>query len=261
MLELEGYGRLHYEWIDGPAEQPVLVFLHEGLGCATMWKDFPQRLCAATGCPGLVYDRLGYGRSDPLTKPRSIFYLHEYTLIEMPQVFAHLLEGRQYIVVGHSDGGSLALMHAATQPAGLLGVVTEAAHVFVEDITLDGIRTALQAWEAGKLRGLERYHGAKTSAIFHAWADTWLAPPFAQWNIEGVLASIACPLLALQGEGDQYGSAAQLDSIAARAPQGRQQMLPGCGHSPHLEDPELTVAAMAPFIATLLTPRQPPVAA
>jgi len=253
MLELEAYGRLHYEWIDGPAGRPVLVFLHEGLGCTAMWKGFPRRLCAAVGCPGLVYDRLGYGLSDPLTNPRGILYLHETALIEIPQVLARLVGERPYLVVGHSDGGSLALLHAATQPAGLLGVVTEAAHVFVEDVTLQGIRTALAAWDAGKLRGLERYHGAKTSAIFHAWADTWLWPPFAQWNIEDVLAAIACPVLALQGEGDQYGSAAQLASIARRAPQGRQQLLPDCGHTPHLENPEATVAAMAAFIAPLLS--------
>nr|WP_229499119.1 alpha/beta hydrolase [Pseudoduganella ginsengisoli] len=251
MVELQGYGRLHYEWIAGPEQRPVLVFLHEGLGCTAMWKAFPQQLCAMTGCPGLVYDRLGYGLSDPLVKPRSVLYLHETTLVELPAVLDPLLQGRPYIVIGHSDGGSIALLHGATQPAGLLGIITEAAHVFVEDVTLDGIRTALQAWDAGKLRGLERYHGDKTSTIFHAWADTWLTPSFAQWNIEGVLASIACPVLALQGEGDQYGTAAQLESIAARAPRALPHMLPDCGHTPHLENPEATLAAMSAFIARL----------
>lgn len=256
MVELQGYGRLHDEWIAGPEHRPVLVFLHEGLGCVAMWKDFPRRLCGLAGCPGLVYDRLGYGLSDPLTKTRSIHYLHEYALIELPQVLERLLQGRPYIVIGHSDGGSIALLHGAAQPAGLLGVVTEAAHVFVEDVTREGIRAALQAWEAGKLRGLERYHGSKTGAIFHAWADTWLAPPFAQWNIEGVLASIACPVLALQGAGDQYGTAAQLASIAARAPRARRHMLPDCGHTPHLENPQATLDAMAAFIGQLVSPPQ-----
>lgn len=248
MVALPGYGRLHDEWIDGPQQRPVLVFLHEGLGCAAMWKDFPQRLCALAGCPGLVYDRLGYGRSDPLSKQRSVHYLHEYALIELPPVLARLLPGRPYIVIGHSDGGSIALLHGAARPDGLLGVITEAAHVFVEDVTLAGIRSALAAWQTGKLRGLERYHGDKTAAIFHAWTDTWLAPAFAQWNIEGVLASIACPVLALQGEGDQYGTAAQLASIATRAPHARQHLLPDCGHTPHLENPGATLAAMAAFI-------------
>ncbi|MRV75590.1 alpha/beta fold hydrolase [Duganella sp. FT92W] len=251
MVELQGYGRLHYEWIDGPQQRPVLVFLHEGLGCTAMWKDFPARLCALAGCPGLVYDRLGYGLSDPLTRARSVHYLHEYTLIELPAVLERLLPARPYIVIGHSDGGSIALLHGAAQPANLLGVLTEAAHVFVEDVTLAGIRTALDAWEAGKLRGLERYHGDKTGAIFHAWADTWLTPAFSQWNIEGVLASIACPVLALQGEGDQYGTAAQLASIASRAPRAMEHMLPDCGHTPHLDNPDATLAAMAAFISRL----------
>lgn len=254
MVELQGYGRLHAEWIAGPEQRPVLVFLHEGLGCVAMWKDFPQRLCALAGCPGLVYDRLGYGRSDPLTKPRSVHYLHETTLIELPAVLARLLPGRPYIVIGHSDGGSIALLHGAAQPDGLLGVITEAAHVFVEDVTLAGIRSALEAWRAGKLRGLERYHGSKTGTIFHAWADTWLTPAFAHWNIEGVLASIACPVLALQGEGDQYGTQAQLASIAARAPNARWHMLPDCGHTPHLENPDATLAVMAAFIGQLVSP-------
>jgi pimeloyl-ACP methyl ester carboxylesterase len=254
MVELQGYGRLHEEWIAGPAQRPVLVFLHEGLGCAAMWKDFPQRLCALAGCPGLVYDRLGYGLSDPLSGRRSVHYLHEYALIELPAVLERLLQGRPYIAIGHSDGGSIALLHGAARPDALLGVITEAAHVFVEDVTLAGIRTALEAWQAGKLRGLERYHGAKTGAIFHAWADTWLAPAFAQWNIEGVLASIACPVLALQGEGDQYGTAAQLASIAARAPRARRQLLPDCGHTPHLENPDATLAAMAAFIGQWTAP-------
>ena len=216
-----------------------------------LWKDLPRRRCALTGYAGLAYDRLGYGLSDPLSGPRNVLYLHETVLRELPPVLERLLRGRPYIVVGHSDGGSIALLHAATRPAGLRAVITEAAHVFVEDVTLDGIRAALQAWQAGKLRGLERYHGDKTATIFHAWADTWLAPWFAPWNIESVLASIACPVLALQGEGDQYGTAAQLASIARHAPHVRRRLLPGCGHTPHLENPPATLDAMAQFIAAL----------
>lgn len=252
MLQLSGYGNLHYQSIEGPAHRPVLVFLHEGLGSVAMWKDFPRRLCTMAGCPGLVYDRLGYGKSAPLVQPRSIHYLHEYALIELPQVLAQLLAGRPYIVIGHSDGGSIALLHAAAQPAGLLGVATEAAHVFVEDVTLDGIRAAQVAWDAGKLGGLERYHGAKTAQIFHAWSDTWLAPPFARWNIEYLLAAIACPVLALQGADDQYGTPAQLDAITARAPAARQALLPGCGHTPHQESPAAVLDALAGFIATIV---------
>lgn len=249
-LELGGV-QLHYELIEGDPGKPLLVFLHEGLGCAAMWKGFPQRLCTATGCAGLVYDRQGYGLSSPATAPRSIHYLHEAALFELPAVLRHLAPGREHIVVGHSDGGSIALIYAAGRPIGLRAVVTAAAHVFVEDVTLDGIRTAVDAHAAGKLRGLARYHGDKAAQVFSSWADTWLAPPFKHWNIEYLLPAIGCPLLALQGGDDQYGSAAQLEAIAGGTPGARQLVLPGCGHSPHIEQQEATVRAMAAFIVPL----------
>ena len=240
---------LFYERIDGRAELPVLVFLHEGLGCTAMWRDFPARLCAATGCEGLVYDRRGYGQSSPLGAARGIHYLHGYALNELPAVLAALLPERDYWLVGHSDGGSIALIHAAERPARLRGVITEAAHVFVEAVTLEGIRAAREAWEAGKLKGLQHFHGDKTVNIFAAWADTWLEPSFAYWNIEYLLPAIACPVLALQGSGDQYGSAAQLAAIAGKTPHGQQQMLPACGHTPHAEAADATLDAMRRFIA------------
>jgi pimeloyl-ACP methyl ester carboxylesterase len=251
LLVLDEARQLYYEQIAGDPRKPVLVFLHEGLGCTAMWKDFPARLCARTGCAGLVYDREGYGQSSPLRRGRSIHYLHEYAMDELPRVLERLLDARPYIVIGHSDGGSIALIHAAGKPAGLLGVVTEAAHVFVEDVTLDGIRVAQQAWEAGKLRGLERYHGAKSAQIFGAWADTWLRPEFAYWNIEYLLAAIDCPLLALQGSGDQYGSEAQLDAIVARVARARKHVVQECGHTPHQEKPDVLLAAMDEFIEPL----------
>lgn len=251
MLELADGGQLYYETIAGDAAEPVLVFLHEGLGCTAMWKDFPARLCALTGCEGLVYDRLGYGQSAALRGGRSVHYLHQYALVELPQVLAQLPGARPYVMVGHSDGGSIALIHAAAQPPGLLGVVTEAAHVFVEDVTLAGIREARLAYGAGKLRGLERYHGAKTEQIFKAWADTWLRPAFSRWNIEYLLASVACPVLALQGSGDQYGTGAQLDAIVAQAPAARRLLVPECGHTPHQEQPEPVLAAIHAFLKEL----------
>jgi len=240
---------LYYERIEGQAELPVLVFLHEGLGCTAMWRDFPARLCAATGCEGLVYDRRGYGQSSPLGAVRSIHYLHEYALNELPAVLAALLPQRAYWLVGHSDGGSIALIHAAERPARLRGVITEAAHVFVEAVTLEGIRAAREAWEAGKLKGLERFHGDKTENIFAAWADTWLEPSFAYWNIEYLLPAIACPVLALQGSGDQYGSAAQPAAIAGKTAHGQPLLLPACGHTPHAEATDATLDAMRRFIA------------
>jgi pimeloyl-ACP methyl ester carboxylesterase len=249
LLHTRGHGDLYFEQIAGRPDLPVLVFLHEGLGSVAMWRDFPAQLCAATGCEGLVHDRRGYGQSSALGAARSIHYLHEYALNELPVVLAALLPDRDYWVVGHSDGGSIALIHAAARPARLRGVITEAAHVFVESVTLNGIRAAREAWDAGKLNGLQRYHGDKTAAIFAAWADTWLEPSFADWNIEYLLAAISCPVLALQGSGDQYGSAAQLAAIAGKAPRGQLLLLPACGHTPHAEAAGATLDAMLRFMA------------
>ncbi|GGY77985.1 alpha/beta fold hydrolase [Pseudoduganella plicata] len=239
---------LYIETIDGDERLPVLVFLHEGLGSVAHWRDFPHRICAATGHPGLMHDRLGYGHSSPLRATRTIHYLHEYALRELPAVLASI-EGRDYILVGHSDGGSIALIHAAGQPHGLRGVVTLAAHVIVETLSVEGIRAAQAAFDEGKLRGLERYHGAKTAQIFGAWADTWLRPSFAHWDIRYLLPSIDCPVLALQGSADQYGTVAQLDAIAAGVPKAEVRMLDGCGHSPHQERPDMLVEIIADFCA------------
>jgi pimeloyl-ACP methyl ester carboxylesterase len=249
LLNTREHGDLYFEQIAGRPDLPVLVFLHEGLGSVAMWRDFPVRLCAAADCEGLLYDRRGYGQSSALGAARSIHYLHDYALNELPVVLAALLPDRDYWVIGHSDGGSIALIHAAARPAHLRGVITEAAHVFVESVTLDGIRAAREAYGAGKLDGLQRYHGDKTAGIFAAWADTWLEPAFAHWNIEYLLAAIACPVLALQGSEDQYGSAAQLAAIAGKAPRGQQQMLPACGHAPHAEAAGATLDAMLRFMA------------
>lgn len=240
---------IYYELIDGQAEKPCLVFLHEGLGCTAMWKDFPRRLCEISGCPGLLYDRLGYGLSDALQHARATDYLHRYALDELPQVLAHALPAQQpYILIGHSDGGSIALLHAAQQPASLLGIITEAAHVFVETVTLDGIRVAEQAYADGKLRGLSKYHGDKTEQIFKAWSDTWLTLDFANWNIEEELPSIVCPALILQGIDDQYGTRRQVDAIVEAVPAARMQLLEQCGHTPHQEQATAVLELMNAFI-------------
>jgi pimeloyl-ACP methyl ester carboxylesterase len=250
MLEL-GYTQLNYHMIEGDPRKPLLVFLHEGLGCISMWKEFPDRLCAATGCAGLVYERQGYGQSAPQSAPRSIHYLHQSALIELPAVLERLAPGREHVVVGHSDGGSIALIYAAGRPQGLRGVVSAAAHVFVEDMTIEGIHAVLAAHSPAKMRALGRYHGDKAETVFSSWSETWLAPWFRQWNIEYLLPAIACPLLAMQGSDDHYGSGAQLDAIERGTPGARQLLLPGCGHSPHVEQPEATLQAMAAFITPL----------
>lgn len=247
-LSYQNGQELYYEIIEGDASKPTLVFLHEGLGCVAMWRDFPQRLCAALGAPGLIFDRVGYGKSSPLGKPRSIHYMHEYALNELPFVVSHLIPERDYFLVGHSDGGSLALLHAAEQPARLRGIITEAAHVFVEQETLAGIRAAVLAYQAGKLRGLKKYHGGKTDSIFKAWAETWLSAGFAAWNIEYALPSILCPALIMQGEKDQYGTAAQVEAIARGVKQAQTAWLAGAAHAPHAEAADETLHQMAAFL-------------
>ena len=247
-LQLDSDITLHYQLIEGDPAKPHLVFLHEGLGSIAQWKGFPEKLCEATGHPGLVYDRQGYGLSSALTKKRSIHYLHDYALKELPEVLTAVLGNKEYMLIGHSDGGSISLIAAAEQDVRLKGVITQAAHVFVESETLKGIAVAQQAWQAGKLQGLNKYHAEKTEQIFNAWAQTWEQPWFHRWNIEYLLASIQVPTLVMQGEQDQYGSYKQVECIAHNVLNGRSMMLQECGHIPHLEAPQATLAGMCEFI-------------
>ena len=163
-------------------------------------------------------------------------------------MLAALLPGQDHFLVGHSDGGSIALIYAAQQPPRLRGLITEAAHVFVEDVTLDGIRMADAAFGEGKLRALAKYHGDKTAGIFKAWSDTWLSYGFQFWNIEYLLPSIECPALVVQGTEDQYGSAAQVDAIVAQALNAMPAMVEQCGHTPHQEQPQALLALMDGFL-------------
>lgn len=234
----------------GDAQRPVLVFLHEGLGSVSQWSVFCEQLCRRTGCPGLAFDRHGHGLSPPLTQTRTIHYLHRHALDELPQVLAAYIPGRPYLLIGHSDGGSIALIAAAERPPLLRGIVTVAAHVFVESCCVQGIAQARAAYDEGGLRrALMRYHGDKTDTLFAAWADTWTSPWFRTWNIEYLLPSIEAPLLVLQGRDDQYGTIAQVDAITRHsAGPATPLLLEDCGHAPHREFPELTLDLMSCFI-------------
>jgi pimeloyl-ACP methyl ester carboxylesterase len=253
LLVLNEHHHIFYDWYAGEDERPCLIFLHEGLGCAAQWKEFPQRLCQRTGCPGLVYDRIGHGKSSPLTHPRTIRYLHEAALDELPKVIEALIPGQRFILVGHSDGGSISLIFCAKQHPLLLGSITVAAHVFVEQVSLDGIARAKEAFAQGKLRkGLVRYHGDNTEPLFTAWAETWTSPWFASWHIEDLLPSIDVPLLVLQGRDDQYGTSAQVETIVKTAGgPATPLLLEDCGHAPHLEFPELSLDLMSCFVNRL----------
>ena len=254
-LELDGAAlRVQTLRVPDPAadHRPWLVFLHDSLGCITLWRDFPARLALATGHHGLVYDRRGYGQSAPFAAAaRTPAYLEA----EAP-VLAQLLDAcqiAQAILFGHSDGGSIALLAAAGYPGRVAAVVTEGAHVFVEELTLAGIRAARQQYHATTLPArLARYHGAKTEAVFRAWADTWLSPDFRAWNIEAYLPLIQCPVLVMQGEDDEYGTPAQVAAIASQVSgPARAVLLPGAAHTPHKEAPEATLRLAAEFIRRL----------
>ncbi len=245
--------RLYYHLFQGDTTLPYLVFLHEGLGCTDMWHDFPELLCKTTGCPGLVYDRLGYGKSSPLKKSRTVHYLHTYALQELPHILDKVIPQTPFILIGHSDGGSIGLIFAAERPPFLKALITEAAHVFVDNKTIAGIRSADKAWNKGKLRGLAKYHGEKTDTLFKAWSETWLTKWFKHWNIEYLLPSIEVPVLVIQGENDQYGSTDQVKSIASKT-SGYAQMkiVENSSHIPHLEAQPIVLALMSDFVAQVI---------
>ena len=234
--------------------EPTLVFLHDSLGCIETWRGFPARLGESTNLDALIYDRRGYGRSSPLPpSPRTPEYLQHEAEILVEVLDAARVD--RAVLFGHSDGGSIALVAAATHPERISAVVTEGAHVFVEELTLDGIRAARHTLQSTDLRDrLARYHGDKTDAMTSAWIDTWLAPDFRDWNIESYLRAIQCPVLAVQGACDEYGTAAQVEAIV-RGVGGwaRGWMVPDVGHTPHRDAPEAVIQTTARFIAEALS--------
>ena len=234
---------------DGAAAGPTLVFLHEGLGSIALWRDFPTRLCQRLGLPGLAYDRWGHGQSEPLDRPRDLRYLHDEAELFLPELLATMAVECP-VLIGHSDGGTIALLYAARFPDRPPAIVTEAAHVFVEDITVAGIRAAGRAYaETDLATRLVRYHGERTDSLFRAWHDRWLSPDFRTWNIEAELATVTCPTLVLQGDADQYGTPAQVEAIA-RAVSGPAEtaLLPGVGHTPHQEAPGQVLGLIETFL-------------
>lgn len=230
---------------------PTLVFLHEGLGSLGLWRDFPDRLCARTGCAGVVYSRWGNGFSEVIDEPRSVTYMHDEALTSLPELLAACAI-TDAILVGHSDGASITLLYAA---AGfpLRGAVVLAPHVFVEEISVRSIAAIRTEYETTRLRERMARHHAQPDRTFFSWNDIWLAPAFRSWNIESGLERIDVPLLALQGLDDEYGTTAQLDAIAQRV-RGPFDCayLPGCRHSPQRDRPNETLARASAFIATLL---------
>ncbi|HEY9237355.1 MAG TPA: alpha/beta hydrolase [Burkholderiaceae bacterium] len=240
--------RLEYRWV-GAAASPIapVVFLHEGLGSVAMWKDFPQRMCSAHGLRGLVFSRYGYGRSTPRPADErwTPAFMHAQAHEVLPALFAQLNVARPWLF-GHSDGGSIALLHAARFE--VAGLVVVAPHLFVEDVSIASIAQARDAYASTDLRQrLARYHDDPDSA-FRGWNDVWLDPAFRAWNIEAELDTITAPVLAVQGEDDEYGTLAQIRGIQARLPKTRLLVMPKCGHSPHRDRPEELSDAAGRFI-------------
>ena len=228
----------------------TLIFLHEGLGCAGLWRDFPAQLVARTGCAALLYSRFGYGASDPVPLPRPLDYMQREALYVLPELIEHARIG-DHILIGHSDGASIALIYAALARApGLRGVVSEAAHVFCEPVTVAAIERARDDFRSGRLRdALARHHGANTDVAFNGWCNAWLDPGFRAWDIRPDLGAIRVPVLALQGDDDPYGTALQLDAIRQRIGPGAQiRGIERCGHAPHRDQQAVVADAIAAFI-------------
>ncbi len=245
---------IEHRWIAPErTERPLMVFLHEGLGSVSMWRDFPQRLCEAADLRGLVYSRPGYGRSSP--RAADEHWAPDFMHRQAHEVLPALLEAlgvdsakNPPWLLGHSDGGSIALLHAARWPTRVAGAIVLAPHIQVEDLSIASIAQARIAYETTDLRTrLARHHDDPDSA-FRGWNDIWLHPDFRAWTIEDEIGSITCPLLAVQGLDDEYGTLEQINGIARRVPQTELLELPECGHSPHKDQTAALIAAVCQFM-------------
>jgi pimeloyl-ACP methyl ester carboxylesterase len=244
-----GGHRLEYDWFGAERTgAPTIVMLHEGLGSLALWKDFPEQLAAATAMRVLAFSRYGYGKSDPLAGPRGVDFMHGEALETLPQLL-DVLGVHDPVLFGHSDGASIALIHAARARRRVAAVVALAPHVFVERYGLDSIAGARRAYLEGDLRPrLARYHDDVESA-FWGWNDIWLHPDFVAWNIEALLPAIACPVLAIQGLDDEYGTIEQIDRLGRGVSRLHRVELAQCGHSPHRDQADAVLAATARFLA------------
>lgn len=231
---------------------PIVLF-HDSLGCVDLWRDFPEHLAAATGRSVIAYDRLGFGQSDPNPATLATGFVEAEAHEGFHDLRQALAIGR-YIGLGHSVGGGMAICAAAAYPDDCVALITESAQAFAEDRTLDGIRAAQRNFaEPGQLDRLKKYHGDKAAWVLAAWVDTWLSPAFADWNLNDTLRQVRCPVLALHGELDEYGSAAHPERIAGLTG-GKQALLENCGHVPHREQ-ERIVLDLASHWLQAVTPR------
>jgi pimeloyl-ACP methyl ester carboxylesterase len=241
-------GRVEYDDVPGDPDRPPLLFLHEGLGSVGLWRGFHRRIAAETGRRTVAYSRLGHGWSDPPPAPRTATFMHDEATVVLPALRAALALDAP-VLVGHSDGGSIALLHAAgPEPVGALVVM--APHVFAEPFGLDGVRAARQAFDEGDLRTRMARHHRDPEITFRNWNDVWLSDAFRDWDLRPELVGITCPTLGIQGTADPYGTVAHVEAVrdAARGPV--ELLVLDCGHAPHLEAPEPTTAAVVRHVLT-----------
>jgi pimeloyl-ACP methyl ester carboxylesterase len=258
----DGKVRIEYQLLgSADASKPLIVFLHEGLGSVAMWKEFPQQLCAATDCRGLVYSRPGYGKSTPRDKSEAWQpdFMHQQAFDVLPALFKALnvdTSANPPILYGHSDGGSIALLFAAKYPMNTLATIVAAPHIFVEDVSINSIEAARidflsTSKKTADLRSkLARYHDDVDSA-FWGWNDIWLNPAFRHWNLTQAIKTITCPLLAVQGLNDEYGTLEQIRGIKRLLPHTQLLEIPNCRHSPHRDQPEALMTACQSFLKSL----------
>jgi pimeloyl-ACP methyl ester carboxylesterase len=246
--------RLEVCWVGAKkSEKPDLVFLHEGLGCVELWRDFPHALCQKLSMRGLIYSRAGYGKSDPCELPRPVTYMHHEAIEILPQVLdAAGIESA--ILIGHSDGGSIVLIHAGTMVRSRVkAIVTLAAHVFSEKEVQATFSAAFSSYQSGNLRErLKKYHGENVDHAFYGWHGAWTLPEFKSWNLEEFLPAINVPALIIQGANDEYGTISQVDAIIRGIGSNAiSHMIPDCGHSPHLQQRRITTDVVCNFIEQL----------
>jgi pimeloyl-ACP methyl ester carboxylesterase len=249
-LDVDGHRLEYARFGDADAERPTLVFLHHGLGCVALWRDFPERLSRMTECPTFVYSRIGYGKSDPVPPPwlRQVNYIQDDALHTFPRVLG-AAGIDDMILIGHSDGASMALVYAASGAPGVRAVIVEAAHMNAESATLAAIAQAREDFENGDLRErLKKYHGDNVDGAFYGWCESWLQPGYRFWNIEDDVPNVTCPVLAIRGVHDVYGTQAQLERLRELAKCPLTTLAPDCGHDPHIEKPQAMLDAMTSFV-------------
>jgi pimeloyl-ACP methyl ester carboxylesterase len=235
---------LRYE---GDPSRATILLLHEGLGSVSLWRDLPQQLAKRTSCTVVAYSRHGYGRSAVLDAPREPEYMHHEAEVVLPALLAQLGIERP-ILFGHSDGASIALIFAGTHQSAVRALVLEAPHVFVEDLSVASIAAAKIAFATTDLPAKLARHHADAAVTFAGWNDIWLDPRFRDWNIEAYASDVSCPVLLIQGEADEYGTARQIEVIVARTGAAEVLMVPDAGHSPHRDAVELVLDRVAAFV-------------